>query len=225
MTGPTDRQQAPRPAWTPFELLTLVSSIVLLASPLLVLGYALLQPSLTAAQAAPDLRVSMVATSLIGGNLASVVPNQEFYYEIRVTTSSPTPVNVTLTSVFPPSVRPLAITDRAGGDCSPIANNTVTCSLSTRAESAASVLVRSRVAPGTANGSQITTTAQARAGESSALGSATLVVGAATQASPTPGRGPSTRGLATWKRASSWLKHLGPISAEGNGAVAGRRRE
>lgn len=185
MTGPVRQLHTPRPAWTPFELFTLLSSIVLLASPLLALGYAVLQPSLTAAQAGPDLRVSKVATSLIGANLATVAPNQEFYYEIRVQTSSTTTVNLTLTDAFPPSVRPVAITDRRGGDCA-LSGNQVTCSLSATSQTGASVLVRSRVAANAANGSQITNRVQVKAGTSNAIGAATLVVGNVVVPSSTP---------------------------------------
>src|SRR5690242_13827007 len=105
MNAPTDRpfaQRYRRRGWTPWELLLLVTSVVLIVSPLIAVGVALLLPQALAAQTVNqqisniatssnasrrnsadaqkvDLRVSKIATSLIGADLTSIGAGQEFY--------------------------------------------------------------------------------------------------------------------------------------------------
>jgi hypothetical protein len=78
---------------------------MLIVSPLGAVAFALLRPSTTAAQTV-DLRVSKIATSLIGSDIATVSPGQEFYYEIIVQTESTAAIDITLLDSFPAAAQP-----------------------------------------------------------------------------------------------------------------------
>lgn len=174
-----------RRRWTVRELVLLVLSTALILSPVGALAYTLLQPRITLAQDAPDLRVSKVATSLGGIDIANIAPGGEFYYEMRVQTSSTESVNVTLLDSFPGTVQALTITDRVGGTCTLTANQ-LTCSLVASASSEASVLVRTRASTTAPSGTQVSNTVLVTAGAASARGTSTLTItGPGNQPSPT----------------------------------------
>ncbi len=154
MNTPIDRPLAHRHrrrGWNARELLLLATSALLIVSPLIAIGVALLRPQTTAAQTA-DLRVSKIATSLIGGDLTSIGPGQEFYYQLTVQTGSTSAVDVNLSDTFPATVEPVAIRDQNGGECS-LSGNQLTCSLTMTSLRPASVLVQSRLSSSAAVGS------------------------------------------------------------------------
>lgn len=210
MNAPTERPFAHRyrrRGWTPWELLLLVTSVVLIVSPLVAVGVALLLPQTIAAQAVGlgvariatssnanwsrsadiqkvDLRVSKIATSLIGADLTSIGPGQEFYYEIIVQTEATNALDVTLTDSFPAGVEPVAIRDQNGGDCS-ISGNQVNCALTTTSLRPATVLIQSRISASSTVGTQITNIAVATSGGTEARSSVAVLVAAATGTAPT----------------------------------------
>src|SRR4051812_11378272 len=178
MNAPTDRPFAHRyrrRRWTAWELLLLATSIVLIVFPLVAVGAALFLPQTTSAQTV-DLRVSKIATSLIGADLTTIGPGQEFYYEIVVQTESTNALDVSLTDAFSAGVEPIAIRDQNGGACS-ITGTQVSCLLTATSLRPATVLIQSRINAATAVGSQITNVAVATSGATTARSSVAVLVG------------------------------------------------
>ncbi len=185
MRVPAPTPSPRRSRWTVRELALLAFSTVLILSPVGAVAYAMLQPSITIAQTAPDLQVTKIATSLGGIDIANIAPGGEFYYEMRVQTASTDAVNLTLLDSFPATVQALTITDRKGGTCTLTANQ-LSCSLVTSAANPASVLVRARASSSAENGTQVRNTVLVTAGATSTRGNSTLTIsGPANQPSAT----------------------------------------
>ncbi|MBA3947355.1 MAG: hypothetical protein H0X37_22705 [Herpetosiphonaceae bacterium] len=183
------RRSNQRTRWTGLELVLLILSVVMIASPLAMEFYAVLMPSDIAAQGALEptatrippsatntpLALTLAAIKSTGQSIGQVTVGEQFTYAIQVTNAGTTSLAVTVNDSVPGILR----VSNAPDGCTTAGNN-VSCSLNVAVNSRQTVLVAVLVTASAIPGSTIKDSVTAQ----SALGNAEATVSVSVSGAP-----------------------------------------